>query len=75
MAEVQGPVARIAGWDRLVATSTASTVGKALTEVRDVLVGQLNDAENRTEPLRTVTTARPGPEPPSATASGPGRSG
>lgn len=42
--------ARIAGSDRLVATSEEPDLDKALAEVRDELVRQLADAKNRTEP-------------------------
>lgn len=42
--------ARIAGSDRLVATSDQSDLDNALTEVRDDLIRQLTDAKNRAEP-------------------------
>ena len=40
----------IAGRPRLVATSTKTDFGAALSEVRDDLIRQLTDAKNRTEP-------------------------
>ena len=40
----------IAGQTRLVATSTKTSLGPALTEVRDDLIRQLSDAKNRSEP-------------------------
>lgn len=42
--------ADIAGWPRLVATSTHTTMTQALSEVRDDLVRQITDAKTRTEP-------------------------
>ncbi len=40
----------IAGRPRLVATSTKTDFGSALSEVRDDLIRQLTDAKNKTEP-------------------------
>lgn len=40
----------IAGRPRLVATSTRTDFGSALTEVRDDMIRQLTDAKNKTEP-------------------------
>ncbi|MEZ5171479.1 MAG: HPF/RaiA family ribosome-associated protein [Acidimicrobiia bacterium] len=40
----------IARRPRLVATSTKTDFGSALTEVRDDMIRQLTDAKNRTEP-------------------------
>lgn len=42
--------ADIAGWPRLVATSTHTTLSQALTEVRDDLIRQITDAKERSEP-------------------------
>jgi ribosome-associated translation inhibitor RaiA len=42
--------ADISGWPRLVATSTETSLTKALNEVRDDLIRQITDAKNRTEP-------------------------
>lgn len=40
----------IAGQPRLVATSTHADLAQALVEVRDVLIRQITDAKNRSEP-------------------------
>jgi ribosome-associated translation inhibitor RaiA len=42
--------ADIAGWPRLVATSTHTTMSLALGEVRDDLIRQITDTKTRTEP-------------------------
>lgn len=42
--------AAIAGWPRLVATSTHATLDQALIEVRDDLIRQITDTKTRTEP-------------------------
>lgn len=42
--------ADIAGWPRLVATSTHTTMAQALGEVRDDLIRQITDTKTRNEP-------------------------
>jgi ribosome-associated translation inhibitor RaiA len=42
--------ATIAGFPRLVATSNQADFGRAINEVRDDLIRQLNDAKTRHEP-------------------------
>ncbi len=40
----------VAGTERVVATSSNSSVDEAVTEVRDHVIRQLTDAKNKTEP-------------------------
>ncbi len=57
--------ARLAGWPRIVATSHEDDLDRALTEVRDDLIRQIEDAKARRDPHKHRTPGKQG-RPPSA---------
>jgi len=50
--------ARLAGWPRIVATSHQDDLDRALTEVRDDLIRQIEDAKTRRDPHKHRTPGK-----------------